>query len=146
MSYEADLRVEGEQLERELVEIFTEVCQEVERSVVFGSEITGAKGQPFRTIGGLRDSFVAERPSAFEFELSSDKHYGPYIEEGGNSRGRFNPERQDGKNGRRSAVGGYHNVELTLAAVDRILAIAQHRVWASAAWGDASFGILPRTR
>jgi hypothetical protein len=128
MSWGTEVADWGDENERDAIDIFTVACEEAERSIIFGSELTGAKGQPFRTIGGLRDSFVAERPSAFEFELSSDKHYGPYIEEGGNSRGRFNPERQDGKNGRRSAVGGYHNIALTEAAMDRIFAFAQDKV------------------
>jgi hypothetical protein len=98
-----------------------EVTQEVQRSVVEGSELTGAPGQPVDT-GTLRASWVGRFVDRARWELSTNVEYAPHIENGGNARGPFTL---------RSAVGGFHSVKLTRASWGKIVATVAARVTGS---------------
>lgn len=88
---------------------FVSVCGEVQRSVVHGSELTGAPGQPVHT-GRLKASWIGEFKDEKTFELTTDVPYAPIIED--NARGAQ----------LRSAVGGFHSVALTEAGFPAIVA------------------------
>lgn len=98
--------------------VFVGVVEEVRRSIVEGSEITGAPGQPVDT-GTLKASWIVDRPDATTATIATNVEYAPYIEDGGNSRGPFTL---------RSAVGGFHSVAQTAANIDRIVDVVTARV------------------
>ncbi len=104
-------------------DVFVDVTREVKRSLVEGSEITGAPGQPVRT-GNLKNSFVDEFTSPETWEVTTNVEYAPHIEAGGNDRGPFDPSRGDP----RSEVGGYHSAALTVAGFDRLVDVVAARV------------------
>lgn len=95
---------------------FVHATEEVQRSVVDGSELTGAPGQPVRT-GTLKGSWIGEFLSETLWQLTTNLEYAEYIENGGNDRGPFNPAR----GAPRSQVGGYHSVAHTITGWPRIL-------------------------
>lgn len=97
-----------------LLNVFLLSVKEVQRSVVEGSAITGAPGQPVDT-GNLRASWIDEFRGPLVWQLTTNVVYAPFIEDGANSRGPFTL---------RSEVGGFHSVKLTAAAWDRIVASA----------------------
>lgn len=88
--------------------VFVGVCTEVQRSVVEGSEITGAPGQPVDS-GRLRASWIGEFVDEKTFELTTDVPYAPIIED--NARGAQ----------LRSSTGGFHSVKLTQAGFNNIV-------------------------
>jgi hypothetical protein len=90
---------------------------EVRRSIVQGSTLTGAPGQPVDT-NTLRKSWTQRRLSARLWEVSTPVPYSVYVEEGGTTRGRMQL---------RSVVGGFHSVALTRTGWDRIVAYARER-------------------
>lgn len=92
-------------------EVFSSVVLETQRSIVDGSELTGAPGQPVDT-GALKSSWQAQFESPTRAVISTNIVYAPYIEDGGNSYGPFTL---------RSAVGGFHSAALTVAGFDRIV-------------------------
>jgi len=91
--------------------------QEVTRSVVRGSELTGAPGQPVDT-GFLRSSWIGRTIAPNVRELTTNVAYAPFIEDGGNDRGRF---------ALRSEVGGFHSVKLTRAGWPAIVEFARRK-------------------
>lgn len=95
--------------------VFVGMTDEVKRSVVEGSTLTGAPGQPVQT-GNLKTSWQAEFLSPTLWQLSTNVEYALYIENGENARGPFNPAR----GAPRSEVGGYHSVKLTRDGFPRI--------------------------
>lgn len=114
----------GEQLKRmgintkrKVINAFVFATEEVRRSVVIGSEVTGAPGQPVDT-GNLRDSWIGDFTGPTSWLLSTNVEYAVWIEDGGNSIGPFTL---------RSQVGGFHSVKLTIASWDRIVEFAALR-------------------
>lgn len=99
---------------------FVFATQEVRQSVVLGSEVTGAPGQPVDT-GNLRASWQGDFLSKTEWELSTNVQYAVFIEDGGNDLGPFTL---------RSQVGGFHSVKLTRGNWDRIVEFAALRAGA----------------
>lgn len=91
--------------------VFVGVATEVQRSVVFGSEITGAPGQPVDT-GALRASWIPEFISPTEWQTTTKLEYAEGIENGVGAHGPLTL---------RSAVGGFHSVALTRAGFGRIV-------------------------
>lgn len=113
MSFTSDLdrfarKVEGRT--RRIAQISRE---EVERSVKWGSEITGAPGQPVQT-SKLRGSWQPRFLNPYLWEISTPTIYAPFIEEG------FYKQR--------SPVGGPHSVKLTRGGWQRIVSFAQREV------------------
>lgn len=98
--------------------VFQGVILEAQRSIVDGSELTGAPGQPVDT-GTLKGSWQSWLEGDDTAIIATDVTYAPYIEDGGNSRGAFTL---------RSAVGGFHSVSLTTSNIDRIVAAVTERV------------------
>lgn len=95
------------------------IVNEVERSIKFGSEITGAPGQPVDT-GNLLNSWSTfwETPG-IAASIITNCIYAPDIEDGT-------------RNGRamtlRSQVGGFHSVKLTRVAFPRIIATVREQL------------------
>jgi hypothetical protein len=116
MSRFADqLRAFAAKAERITRDTFVNTTTEVQRSVVEGSEVTGAPGQPVDT-GTLKNSFTPEFTSDSTWQTTTNLAYAPYIEDG---------VRPDGVTlTLRSAVGGFHNVKLTRAGWERIIETA----------------------
>jgi hypothetical protein len=96
------------------------------QSIQFGSQLTGATGQPVDT-GNLRNSWQDERVSSTEHIISTPVIYAQNIEDGISSHG--TPMTL------RSAVGGFHSVALTVSSFDRILESAVHAVGSSGGSG-----------
>jgi hypothetical protein len=129
MSFADDMLRFKLQVQTRTKEIFDAVVQEATHSIVEGSEITSAPGQPVgqygpgyhngRIGGTLKASWQARSTGELEAVISTDVPYAPYIEEGGNSRGPFQL---------RSSVGGFHSVKLTIAGMPRIVDVVTARV------------------
>lgn len=102
-------------------QVFTGMVDEIHRSIVEGSEITGAPGQPVGQthiehgqthVGGtLKISWQKWFNSPTSAMIATDIVYAPSIEHG---IGRF------GELTLRSSVGGFHSVKMTVAAWQRI--------------------------
>lgn len=129
MTFSDDLKRFNVTLERRERFIFTNVVDECFRSIVEGSEITGAPGQPVGQYGpgynnhglggNLKASWQKWYDSKTVANIATNVRYAPYIEQGGNSRGAFQL---------RSAVGGWHSVGLTVSNFDRIVAAVTQQV------------------
>lgn len=83
----------------------------VQESVVDGSPVTGAPGQPVDT-GALRASWQLTFPGATVAEVATAVEYAPAIEAGIGPHGPMTL---------RSAVGGFHSVALTRSSFDRVV-------------------------
>jgi len=110
MSFASDLRKFTQKLERRNRRIFLRVTSEVDKSIRKGSALTGSPGQPVQT-GFLRNSWETSFPSKTVSQVSTNCEYAEFIEDGGNSRGKFTL---------RSKVGGFHSVKLTRAGFQKI--------------------------
>lgn len=115
MSFGSDIRAFADKAKRRHDAVFAGVVTEVHRSIVEGSQITGAPGQPVDT-GHLRASWSMSFPDAHTAIVSTNVEYAPVIED--NLRGATV----------RSAVGGFHSVKLTRAGFNRIVENVLQRV------------------
>lgn len=111
MSFSADLRAFTVKVEARTQDIFNGVVAETQRSIVEGSEITGAPGQPV-DIGTLRASWQVWYERPFIGVVATNIVYAPAIEDGV---GPYGPLTL------RSQVGGWHSVKLTQAGMNRII-------------------------
>jgi hypothetical protein len=129
MSFTDEVRVFALKVDAKSKDVITEAGVEVQRSLVEGSEITGAPGQPVDT-GFLRSSFIPERISEFEWQTTTNVSYAPVIEygirEAFDPRGEGRPYHLRGSG--KSLVGGSHSVALTRASWARIADVATARV------------------
>lgn len=80
---------------------------EVTQSLKYGSNVTGAKGQPVDRFN-LRESFIEERPSDFVAEVSTRAAYAMNIETG------MGPHGPLTKRNLRGDIGQFHNREATI--------------------------------
>jgi hypothetical protein len=94
---------------------FLRATEEVQRSVVEGSELTGAPGQPV-DLGYLKGSFIPDFVSPLRWRLTTNAAYAPSIEDGVSYAHGGTPLTL------RSPVGGFHSVKLTKAGWPRIVA------------------------
>lgn len=108
MSFAADLQKFTEKVERRTHDAFVRTTQEVHRSVVEGSELTGAPGQPVDT-GNLKSSWRPKFLTRWLWQTTTKVEYAPIIED--NLRGAT----------LRSEVGGFHSVALTRAGFQNIV-------------------------
>ena len=111
MGFADDIRAFNRKIETQERDIFTGVVDLAHESIVEGSQVTGAPGQPVDT-GALKGSWIKSYPSKDEAVISTNVEYAPYIEDGRNDRGEFTL---------RSEVGGFHSLALTLASFQRIV-------------------------
>ncbi len=97
-------------LEATTTAVFVNTAAAVHESIVNGSPITGAPGQPVDT-GALKASFILDFRNATEAEISTNIEYAPYVEDG-----------IAGKNDHpHYRVGGPHSVKLTIAGAPQLL-------------------------
>lgn len=80
MGFADQLNAHAEKYKKHLGEIREGTDDEMFRSIVEGSEITGAPGQPVGKSGKLRDSWTQEK-SATDTVTSSDAPYAQAVEE-----------------------------------------------------------------
>jgi hypothetical protein len=119
MSFSSDIASFNAKTIQKLDQVFDGVADEAFRSIVFGSEITGAPGQPFDpendpNAGKLRDSWKIDRPSATEAVIATDVDYAPNVE--------------DNIEGAHFRNHGPHSVKLTVTSFDRIVDVVGQKV------------------
>jgi hypothetical protein len=88
---------------------FADACK---TSIVDGSPVTGAPGQP-EASGDLKDSWTLEYPSPTLAVISTPLIYAPLIEDGMGPHGPLK--------GPVGGQGGYHSLKLTIAGAQRLL-------------------------
>jgi hypothetical protein len=96
-------------------DVFVGCTEEVHRSIVEGSEITGAPGQPVDT-GALRASWTPQFLDKDTWQDTTNVEYAPIIED--TVRGAT----------LRSAVGGFHSVRYTRVGFPKIVEVVIRRV------------------
>jgi len=114
---------------------FVACTEEVKKSVVEGSGLTGSKGQPVDT-GYLKGSWIGEWPSVNVYAIHTNVAYAPVIEHNDrayyDNRGALPPQTTrkvagGGTRSQKSTVGGSHSVALTIAGWDRIVRNVRQR-------------------
>ena len=118
MSFDKDMQAFRVKLNQRLGDVFVNTVQGVHQSVVEGSPVTGAPGQPVDT-GALRASWQIQFVGPQEALISTNMEYAPAIEEGYGPHGRMTL---------RSAVGGFNSVKLTRANWQRLVDSVAARV------------------
>lgn len=106
-----DLKTWAAKVEANLHLIFLNTATAVRDSVVEGSPVTGAPGQPVDT-GNLKSSWQLGFPEPGVAEISTHVEYAPAIEEGVGPHGPMTL---------RSQVGGFHSVALTRSNFDKLV-------------------------
>ena len=121
------------QIEATTAAIFEDVGMEAQRSIVEGSDLTGAPGQPVDT-GFLKGSWQRWYQSPTLQTIGTNVAYAPAIEDG--TRASYDPRgvqrpkdlTQGGTNRKGpSTVGGSHSVAHTLNGLQRILDVVTKR-------------------
>jgi hypothetical protein len=113
MSFASDLARFQRTVEARSQAVFVGVAAEAKTSIVEGSAITGAPGQPVAT-GNLRTSWILDFLTATRARISTNVSYAPVIED--NARGvTFRNH-------------GPHSVKLTIAGFDRLVAHVTQRL------------------
>ncbi len=110
MSYDGGIIAHAIKVRKRHKVLFQTFTIEVARSIRFGSDLTGAPGQPVDT-GTLRDSWIERYLSEWMWRISTSIDYAAYIE--------------DDVGGHNYRVGGPHSVKLTVLGAERILARAK---------------------
>lgn len=111
MTFGDDLKLFASKVEGRARQVFVGSVNQVQTSVVDGSGLTGAPGQPVDT-GNLRASWQQVYPEDWIGEVFTNVAYAEPIEEGVGPHGPMTL---------RSSVGGFHSVKLTRANWDRIV-------------------------
>ncbi len=114
MSWGRDIDLFRVTVERMSRHVLVRTAQLALDSVVLGSMLTGAPGQPVDT-GYLRASWQLAWEGSGLAVISTNVEYALAIEEGIGPHGRLTL---------RSQVGGFHSVKLTVAGFDRIVRAA----------------------
>lgn len=101
-----------QQIDAFAVDLLPELGALMHQSIVYGSPLTGAPGQP-EDEGDLRRSWRIEYPTPSQVAVVTDSPYARFNEDGA---------RQGGKPYiQRSAIGGRYSVRLTRRALDRLV-------------------------
>ena len=109
-------------LDRRVNDVFLNTAEKIRDSAVFGSDITGAPGQPVDT-GNLKNSWQLTHPEKLLARITTNVEYAeaveegiqaPYTTKGGTT---VTPHAMVFK----SAKGGPHSVRLTRSGFDRIV-------------------------
>ena len=136
--FEAQVHAFEVKLDHKLRRVVNGCAIELQRSVVEGSEITGAPGQPVDT-GFLWSSWIGHFTDPWRWLLTTPASYARVIEE--NMREAFDPKGVDrpkemvsqGGTNRKgpSTRGGHHSVKLTRGGWQKIVDAVARRVRAS---------------
>jgi hypothetical protein len=116
MSFADDMRRAVRKADARFMKVFHGVAFAAHRSVTVGSPVTGAPGQPVR-YGALRQSYQMAWLSPSRVEIASSLRYAGPIENGMWKSGRLSGVRMQ----RRSAVGGFHSIKLTVAGFQKLV-------------------------
>lgn len=111
MAFADDIAKFTVKLDRVGENLVPRIGQLTQQSIVEGSALTGAPGQPVDT-GNLRNSWHLSFPEPGVAQITTHVEYAEVIEDGV---GRYGPLRL------RSAVGGFHSVKMTRMAFSRIV-------------------------
>ena len=115
-------------LDRRVKDVFVRSTEEVQQSVVEGSAVTGAPGQPVDT-GNLKTSWIGAHQEPMVWRLATNVAYAPIVEEGGMVGGAGRSGAMwGGRYTLRSEVGGFHSLALTRAGWQRIVTHAVREV------------------
>lgn len=133
MSFSADIARFRERAMRRSQAVFHEAVFSAHRSIVQGSPLTGAPGQPVQ-YGALRQSWQIEILSPTVARIASALRYARSIEDGVSYAHGGRPLTI------RSQVGGTHSVQKTVANFDRIVVDANARVARSPAFSGTEAG------
>lgn len=120
MTFSDDMARFQAKTEAKLQALHQGVVSVVFASIVEGSPVTGAPGQPVDT-GNLRSSWINTPEAPTVNLISTNVAYAPMIEDGG-------PSRAGKPLTLRSKVGGFHSVKLTRAAWQRIVDYVAQRM------------------
>jgi hypothetical protein len=110
MGFADDVKRFGAKVEKQSRDVFVGTVLAVHESIVQGSPITGAPGQPVDT-GNLKSSWQSDIVGDVG-TVSTGVAYAPAIEEGVGPHGPLT---------QRSPVGGFHSVKLTIAGFARLV-------------------------
>ena len=113
MSFDSDVGKFVDDTDDAMRRTFVEATVQVRRSIVEGSDLTSAPGQPVDT-GALKASFIDEFTGAESWRISTNLAYAPVIEEGVGFI-------------QRSPVGGSHSLKMTVSGWERIVQFASDR-------------------
>lgn len=113
MSFAEGIREFQKELERKARLLDREVGRLLFKSIVSGSAVTGAPGQPVDD-RDLKESWESVREGEFVTVIFSSSIYAPFIESGHYKQ--------------KSATGGPHSFKLTVASFDKLVAQAVLRV------------------
>ena len=94
------------------------VARELRTSVVDGSEVTGAPGQPVQS-SNLKTSWQPSFPEKLLWQLITNVIYAPGIEDAVGPHGEIQL---------RSEVGGFHSVKITVANYHTVVAMVMREV------------------
>lgn len=108
MSFEDDLRRFERKVRNQLDQVYNGTVVQLARSIVEGSALTGAPGQPVRR-GDLKRSWRIIRVSKYISYIMTQSPYAHIIED--NRRGAV----------LRSKTGGFHSVKLTRAGFHNVV-------------------------
>ncbi len=112
MSYESDVKRFSVKVTSRVPEVLVGVAQGLHESIVNGSPLTGAPGQPVDT-GALKNSWqLVIEPDLSGATIGTNLEYAPVIEAGVGKHGPLTL---------RSAVGGFRSVSISVANADNIL-------------------------
>ena len=111
MSFASDLERFALKVETRSRALFTGCVNHVHTSIVDGSAVTGAPGQPVDT-GNLRASWIQSYPEDWVGDVTTNVVYAEAIEDGVGPHGPLTL---------RSAVGGFHSVKTTRVNWDRVV-------------------------
>ena len=100
-------------VDQNLKDVFAEMVGTTHESIVDGSALTGAPGQPVDT-GNLRTSWNAQFVSDTEAVVQTNVEYAPYVE--------------DNVNNVRFKNHGPHSVKMTIAAFQKIADASAQKV------------------
>jgi phage gpG-like protein len=111
------VRVMLAQIHQTTAAIFEDVGMEAQRSIVEGSELTGAPGQPVDT-GNLKTSWTRSYDSPTRQTIGTNVVYAPFIEDGVGPHGPLTL---------RSTLGGFHSIAHTLNRLQNVLDVVTKR-------------------
>lgn len=106
-AFEAQIQAFEAKVDDRLRRVFNGCAIELQRSVVEGSEITGAPGQPVDT-GYLKSSWIGQFTDSWRWLLTTGASYAKHIEEAVGLH-------------LRSEVGGFHSISLTRGGWQKIV-------------------------
>lgn len=114
MSFKSSIDTFKKKVDANAKRTFVNIVAMAKESIVEGSPLTGAPGQPVAT-GNLKGSWHESFPKPYVAQISTNVSYARAIEDGIGPHGEMTV---------RSEVGGFHSVKLTIAGLPRLVEAA----------------------